>query len=69
MDWETKARERVSHENRLTPYAAYIWYDWPNWEEHLEWLATAELDDIVTWCEVVARDEDSWIPRENSPFG
>lgn len=50
---ETKARRRVQFDERLKPYHDTIFYDWPNWDEHLEWIANAPLTEIISWLESV----------------
>jgi len=29
----------------------FIFCDWPNWDEHLDWLLTASRAEIVSWGE------------------
>jgi len=54
--YETRARERVSNNETLNEYASEIWYDWPNWDEHVEWIAQAPVDEIIGWAQSVRKD-------------
>ena len=53
---ERTARNRVDSTEALKPFEATIFYDWPNWDEHLEWIATAPVAEIVDWAELLATD-------------
>lgn len=53
MTFEQEARRRVDSTEALQAYESIIFYDWPNWDEHLEWIATAPIKEIVNWAEVV----------------
>ena len=57
--YETKARERVSNDESLNEYADEIWYDWPNWGAHVEWIATAPVSEIVAWAKSIRDDAES----------
>ena len=59
MDYEAKARQRVAQSPRLQKYEATIFYDWPNWDEHMQWIATAPVKEIVDWAETT-KDIESW---------
>lgn len=48
---EQQARERVRDSEELTVYEEVIFYDWPNWDEHMEWIATAPEAEIIDWVE------------------
>lgn len=54
MTPEQKARERVARSPKLQQYEATIFYDWPNWDEHMQWIATAPVKEIVDWAEQVS---------------
>ena len=53
MSNEQKARARVKSTPTLQKFAETIFYDWPNWDEHMEWIATAPVKEIVDWAETV----------------
>ena len=53
---EQQARERVAKSPQLRKHEATIFYDWPNWEEHMAWIATAGVREIVDWAETVERE-------------
>lgn len=57
VDPYTAARQRVSDTPELSEYEDIIFYDWPNWDEHLAWVATAPVEEIVQWAATVRRDE------------
>lgn len=48
---EAHARDRVI-DMRFTPeQIEFIFADWPNWDEHIAWLMTANRDEIRSWGE------------------
>lgn len=51
---EQQARERVNNSKALSQHEATIFYDWPNWDEHMEWIATADAVEIVEWARTVS---------------
>jgi len=52
-DAERNVRIRVQHNQELRKHAAIIFYDWPNWDEHMEWMIAAPIDEIVDWAETI----------------
>lgn len=59
MSHEKQARERVANDAALAAHAETIFYDWPEGDEHLEWIATAPISEIVDWAETVEAFGDS----------
>ena len=56
-DLYRKAERRISDTPELEPYrSVLIEYDWPNWEEHIEWVATGDVEEILDWCWCVTRE-------------
>ena len=54
---EEQARERVANNRELKDYAEIILDPtWPNWTEHMQWVATAPISEIVDWAEMVEAD-------------
>jgi hypothetical protein len=51
--FERKARQRVQRNRKLKQHESTIFYDWPNWDEHMEWIATAPVSEILDWAETV----------------
>jgi hypothetical protein len=52
------ARERVANDPRLAPHARLLVdYDWDNEDEHLAWVRTAPVDELVAWAEGIEQDE------------
>ena len=50
-DWQTLAQQRVDSCKELSPYNSIIFYEsWADWDEHLEWVATAPTAEIVSWA-------------------
>ena len=43
------AVQRVEDVPALREIADFILTDWPNWREHLEWVLTAPVSDILAW--------------------
>ena len=54
---EEQARQRIENTPELAAHAAIILYEWPNWNEHMAWIATAPVAEIVEWAESVEADE------------
>ena len=48
---ESVARTRISEMNFTADQIDFIFSDWPNWYEHMEWLLTATRDEIVSWID------------------
>lgn len=46
---EDKARNRISDMGFTKQQLEYIFTDWPEGDDHLEWLLTATRDEIVSW--------------------
>ena len=44
---------RINAEPELDAHRVTLTYDWPNTEEHYEWVATAPIAEIVDWAETV----------------
>ena len=49
---ERRARQRVADVPELAEYDDAIFADWPNWQEHLQWLIDAPVDHILDWAEL-----------------
>jgi hypothetical protein len=47
------AMERVENDEKLANIARLIWYPWPNQWDHLAWIASAPVQEIVDWAETV----------------
>ena len=56
-NWLKKAQDRVQNTVRLSPYYSIIFYDWPEGDEHLKWVATAPCGEIVEWAEQIRKAE------------
>ena len=46
-----EAKARVEDSARLAPHADFILADWPEGEEHWEWVALALETEILDWVE------------------
>ena len=44
-----KARSRVENSPALSRHADYILADWPEGDEHLRWIISASVHDILEW--------------------
>lgn len=54
--WQ-RARRRVEGNADLQPwFHVLLDYDWPNMDEHLEWVCSADRQEIIDWAETVSRD-------------
>lgn len=49
---------RIDAEPELDAHRDTITYDWPNAEEHYEWVATAPIAEIVDWAETVEAEAE-----------
>lgn len=47
------ACRRVARNPQLNKHKDTIFYDWPNWNEHIEWIATGPVSSIIAWAEAV----------------
>ena len=45
-----EARRRVEADEQLTPYAETILADYPEGDEHWQWVIDAPTDEIVAWA-------------------
>lgn len=48
---EERARTRVNNTPELAAHEDTIFADWPNWTEHMQWIATAPASEIIEWAE------------------
>ena len=46
-----QARDRVLNSPPLYPYREFVLANWPEDEEHWEWVLSATEQDILDWCE------------------
>jgi len=51
--WHQAAVERLDTTLELEPFQATCLYDWPNADEHWQWVATAPVAEIVGWARSV----------------
>jgi len=52
-----QATRRVENSDALEPYRDIILYDWPEGEEHLEWIVTADESEILEWASIIRDGE------------
>jgi len=57
LDWYRRAERRVEREERLTPYREDLLREWNLGAAHYEWVATAEIRDVLDWA-VAAHEAD-----------
>lgn len=50
-----QARERVESSMALIEYADIILYDWPEGDEHWQWVVTADEREILSWARDLVR--------------
>jgi len=48
-----KIQERIAETPELEEYREELEYDWPESQEHADWVATAPVKEIVDWAETV----------------
>lgn len=52
------ASYRVTKSSLLSQYLGLlVYYDWPNYCEHLQWVYTAPTDEILDWIETVEAED------------
>ena len=47
---------RINSTPELEPYRDTILYDWPNITEHVAWICTGPVAEIIDWAEAVNND-------------
>lgn len=57
---QQRARERVHADDRLMHHADFILSDWSNQHEHVAWLLTATVEEIVRWYESGGQHSGQW---------
>ena len=50
------AAQRIADNPTLEPYRTTILYDWPEGNEHLDWVASAPVDEILDWAQTIEGD-------------
>lgn len=58
MDYEKFAKQRVAENPELSQHEDIIFYDWSNWDEHMEWIATAPIEKIISWARTIKSYSD-----------
>lgn len=53
-----QAKAHVEDTPELAPYVDIILYDWTEGDEHLEWVLSAPVGEVVDWAERIRRDEE-----------
>lgn len=48
---EDEARERMVRLGLTEEQYDFCFADWPNWEEHIDWLLTATYKEIIDWID------------------
>ena len=51
MNIRDKAQARVNRFVKLQAHEETIMYDWPEGDEHWEWVCKAPIAEIVEWAE------------------
>jgi len=54
-----EAKARVNTTPELDAHSETILYDWPEGDEHWEWVCTAEVAEIADWAESVENQGNS----------
>jgi len=57
-DWYRQAEQRFESDPQLAPYRVDLLREWDQGAEHYEWVATAEVRDLLDWAVAVHDDED-----------
>jgi len=51
-----RAERRVNRSPQLSQHAETCLYDWPEGDEHYNWIATAKVSEIVDWAKAVEKE-------------
>ncbi len=55
-----RAAARVATSAALQEYEdILLHYQWDNWDEHLQWVAEAEEQEILDWCKTIRAGEEN----------
>jgi hypothetical protein len=57
------AMERFRAEPALAPYEDIIFNDWPEGDEHHQWVAEAPLAELLDWARTLAKDSPEMVRR------
>ena len=50
-----QAQQRVVNTPELYPYYDILCeYDWPNAQDHIDWICTATVKEILDWCKTIS---------------
>lgn len=49
-NFETLAREKVENTPGLKAIEDILFYDWPNWNEHMQWIVETPVNKILDWA-------------------
>lgn len=52
-----RAEARINETPELEPYRETCLYDWPEGNEHYDWIAAAPLGQIIDWAQAVNDEE------------
>lgn len=52
-----KAHYRVDNSPALSDYSNIIFYDWNEGNEHLRWIITAPVAEIISWAKEILSNE------------
>tara|TARA_Y100000296_G_scaffold82379_1_gene111405 strand:+ start:1082 stop:1273 length:192 start_codon:yes stop_codon:yes gene_type:complete len=44
------AKNRMIHYGLFDEYEECLFYDWNEGTDHIDWLITAPIDEIESWC-------------------
>lgn len=56
LSLEEQARRRVNNTPGLKAIENIIFYDWPNWDEHMLWVVLSPVETIIDWAQTVNTD-------------
>lgn len=51
-----RAENRINETPALEPYREICLHDWPQGDEHYQWVAEAKVSEIIDWAETIAGD-------------
>lgn len=57
MSTHERAEQRINETPELEQYRDVLLYDWPNRGEHLRWVLSAPVAEIIAWRECVRAGE------------
>ena len=53
-----EAEQRINDTPELEPYRELLLTDWPEGDEHLEWVVSAPVEELLSWARATQTDNE-----------